>query len=68
MLSKEIRQALQEFREIGVFPTWRQLAVAVGRPTLFNSAYARRILKNTIREDPRAPRTDAYRNCDLYAI
>jgi hypothetical protein len=44
LLSRELRTALSEFRSRGKDPTWRELAAAIGRPKLFNSAYARRIL------------------------
>jgi len=46
LLSGELRTALIEFRSRGKDPTWRELAAAIGRPKLFNSAYARRILSH----------------------
>jgi len=44
LLSAELRAALKAFRSRRKDPTWRELAAAIGRPNLFNSTYARRIL------------------------
>jgi transcriptional regulator with XRE-family HTH domain len=44
-LAAEMRAAISVFRSHAMVPTWRELEEAMGRPNLFNSSYARQIVR-----------------------
>lgn len=48
VLAAQIRDALRVFRSQGIAPTWRELGAAMGRPNLFNSDYARQVVRPLI--------------------
>ena len=60
VLAAQIRAAVRVFHSQGLAPTWRELGAAMGRPNLFNSAYARQVVRPLVSNRPSVPGEERY--------